>query len=258
MVAERGQQLAAAVEMAPMVGDRGPAPSWRARAASTSSALVAARRCAPTIGCGPRRPAVRSSRARRGAIVRASEASARRPSASSRSRVRASRASSSRGCSRELQRARRMPCARVLASRARPRRRSTASKRCRGRASRSARRGSPRTAARRCARMPSSARRAAMPSRSPSLPVCSTQLGILGHRPFGGLGGRGGARIGGEIDERPVGLVADGGDERDGAGGGGAHHHLLVEAPQVLQAAAAAGDDQHVGPRDAAARRQAH
>ena len=93
-----------------------------------------------------------------------------------------------------------------------------------------------------------------MPRRRASLPVCSTSSRILRHGPFGGLGRRRRARVGGQVDQRPVRLVADGGDERDGAGRGRAHHHLLVEAPQVFQAAAAARDDQHVGPRDAPAR----
>ena len=53
-----------------------------------------------------------------------------------------------------------------------------------------------------------------------------------------------------------VGLVADRRDERDRALGRGAHHDLLVEAPKILDGAAAAGDDQHVGPRNRAARLQ--
>jgi hypothetical protein len=52
------------------------------------------------------------------------------------------------------------------------------------------------------------------------------------------------------VDERPVGLVADGRDEGNRALGGGAHHRLVVEAPQILDRAAAAGHDEHVGARD--------
>ncbi len=62
--------------------------------------------------------------------------------------------------------------------------------------------------------------------------------------------GVGRAMVGGEVDERRVGLVADAGDHRDAARGDGAHHDLLVEAPEVLDGAAAAGDDQQIGARN--------
>ena len=221
-----------------------PRAARRARRAARGSA-PRDRRCV----CGDSRPATRSSRARRGPVLRASDAVARRPSASSRSRARCQARLQQARLQARAQRARRMPCARVLASSARPRRCSTASKRWRGSASRSSRRGRPRAAARRCARMPSSARRAAIARRRPSLPVCSISSRVLRHGPFGGLGRRRRARVGGEVDQRPVGLVADRGDQRDGALGRRAHHDLLVEAPQVLEAAAAARHDQHVGPR---------
>ena len=80
------------------------------------------------------------------------------------------------------------------------------------------------------------------------------QVGPRRHRQFGRRGGGGRAAVGGEIDQRGVGLVADRGDQRDAAGGGGADDDLLVERHQVFQAAAAAGDDQHVRPRHRARR----
>lgn len=74
------------------------------------------------------------------------------------------------------------------------------------------------------------------------------------HGTLGGGGGRRRAFVGGVVDQGPVGLVADGGNERDVAGGGRAHHVLVVEAPQVLEAAAAPGDDDQVRPRDRSTR----
>jgi hypothetical protein len=79
------------------------------------------------------------------------------------------------------------------------------------------------------------------------------QLAMLGHGPFGGLGRRGRAGIGDEIDQRPVGFMADGRDNGDRALGAGADDDLLVEAPEVFQAAAAARHDQHVRTSDEAA-----
>ena len=79
------------------------------------------------------------------------------------------------------------------------------------------------------------------------------QLGPDRHRHLGGRGRRRRAHVGGEVDQRRVGLVADRRDERDRALGRGAHHHLLVERPQILDRAAAARDDQQVGPRHRAA-----
>ena len=79
------------------------------------------------------------------------------------------------------------------------------------------------------------------------------EIGAHRHRHLGG-GGRGrGAAVGGVVDERRVGLVADGGDERDGAGGGGAHHRFVGEGQQVLDRTAAARDDEDVRARDRAA-----
>jgi hypothetical protein len=79
--------------------------------------------------------------------------------------------------------------------------------------------------------------------RSPEAP----KLGEHRNRNFGG-GRRGrSAAVGGMVDQRGVGLVADSGDQRDRAFGGGADHLLLVERPQILDRAAAASDDQKVG-----------
>ena len=75
------------------------------------------------------------------------------------------------------------------------------------------------------------------------------ELGAHRHGGLGRRGGRGRAEVGGVIDERGVGLVADAGDDRDAARGDRAHDDLLVEAPQILDRAAAARDDQQVGAR---------
>ena len=94
-------------------------------------------------------------------------------------------------------------------------------------------------------------------TRKPEARHLDVQIGAHRHGPLGGRGRRRRAGIGDEVDEGPVGLVADRGDERDGARGDGAGDDLLVEAPEVLEAAAAAGDDHQVGPRHAGRRRSA-
>jgi hypothetical protein len=66
---------------------------------------------------------------------------------------------------------------------------------------------------------------------------------------LGGGGRRRRAEIGDEIDDGPVGLVADRGDERDGACRSGAGDALVVEAPEIFEAAAAASDDDEIGAR---------
>ena len=71
-----------------------------------------------------------------------------------------------------------------------------------------------------------------------------------------GRGRRGRAAVGGEIDQRRVGLVPDAGDQRDRRCRRRADHDLLVEGPEVLEGAAAAGDDDHVRPRHRPAARQ--
>ena len=83
------------------------------------------------------------------------------------------------------------------------------------------------------------------------------ELGANGRREFGRRGRRRRAQIRRVVDQRPVGLVADRGDQRDRAARGGAHHALVVEAHEVLERAAAARDDQHVRPRRRAVRRAA-
>ncbi len=80
------------------------------------------------------------------------------------------------------------------------------------------------------------------------------QLGADGHGEFGGGGGRGRAHIGGEVDQRGVGLMADGGDQRNLALERGTDDALFVEGHQVFDGAAPAGDDEKVGARQAMAR----
>ena len=79
------------------------------------------------------------------------------------------------------------------------------------------------------------------------------QLGPDGRRELGRRGRGRGAQVGDMVDQRPVGFVADRGDERDRATRRGAHDDFLVEAPQVLERAAPARHDQHVRPRREAA-----
>ena len=76
--------------------------------------------------------------------------------------------------------------------------------------------------------------------------VLGDQVAVHRHRPLRRLGRGRRAGIGDEVDQGPVGLVADRRDQRNGAVAGGADHDLLVEAPQVFEAAAAARDDQNV------------
>ena len=79
------------------------------------------------------------------------------------------------------------------------------------------------------------------------------QVGAHRHRHLGRRARRRCAQIGGEVDQRGVGLVPHRRDQRDLRRGGGAHHLLLVEGPEILQAAAATGDDEDIGPGHAAA-----
>ncbi len=71
-------------------------------------------------------------------------------------------------------------------------------------------------------------------------------LGEIGEDDLRGLARRRGAKVGGEVGDRGVGLVADAAHHRHRAGGDGAGDGLVVEGPEVLDAATAAGDDQHV------------
>ena len=82
------------------------------------------------------------------------------------------------------------------------------------------------------------------------------QFGAHRHRHFGGRRRRRRAPVGGKIDQRDVGLVADRGNQRDHAGGRRAHHDLLVERPQVLERTAAARDDDQIRARQRPAFRQ--
>ena len=92
----------------------------------------------------------------------------------------------------------------------------------------------------------------------PAAEIGEARQQLVAHRrrQLGGGGRRRRAQIGGVVDQRPIGLVADGGNERDVALRRGPHHDLLVEAPQVFERSAAARDDEHVGSRDRAAGRQ--
>jgi len=74
------------------------------------------------------------------------------------------------------------------------------------------------------------------------------------HRHFRGRRRGGRAPVGGEIDQRCIGLVADGRDQRDLGTRCGAHHNLFVEPPQILDRPAAARDDDEVGPGQRTAR----
>ena len=74
-------------------------------------------------------------------------------------------------------------------------------------------------------------------------------LAYVGHDALGRVGGRGRAQVGRQVDERPVVLVADRGDDRRGARGCGAYDRLVGEADQILECAAAARDDDHVDLR---------
>ncbi len=73
------------------------------------------------------------------------------------------------------------------------------------------------------------------------------QIGPDRHRHFCGTRRCRCAHVGGKIDQGPVGLVADRGNDRDPRRGNGADNRFIVEAPKVFKAAAAACDDQHVG-----------
>ena len=143
-----------------------------------------------------------------------------------------------------------------------PRARARRARRASAAAARRARRGAAPSARRspaarasgrrsaRSARGARSARRArhccARCRSSPSCASSSARTGTAISAAAVGVGARRSAAI---VDQRRVGLVADGGDQRDRRFGGGAHHLLLVERPQILDRAAAARDDQQVGPR---------
>ena len=73
----------------------------------------------------------------------------------------------------------------------------------------------------------------------------------VGHDHLRGLRRRRRARVGGEVDERHVDVVAHGAHDRDAARGDGAHDGLLVERAEVVRGAAAAPEDDDVHVADA-------
>ena len=82
--------------------------------------------------------------------------------------------------------------------------------------------------------------------------MAATEIGHIGHQLAAhrhahfrrACGGRS-PQVGGMVDQRPVGLVAHGRNQRDHAARRRAHDRLLVEAPQVFQGAAAPRHDDH-------------
>ncbi len=56
----------------------------------------------------------------------------------------------------------------------------------------------------------------------------------------------GGAQVGDEIADGEIGLMANGGDDRDAAGGDGARQGLIVEGGKVFDAASAARNDNDI------------
>ena len=84
---------------------------------------------------------------------------------------------------------------------------------------------------------------------SRSRPSPSLQLGEVRNDETGRGGGRRRANVGGEVAQRRVLLVADGRDDRHGAGGERADDGLVAEGQQVLEAAAAARHDDDVDQR---------
>ena len=69
---------------------------------------------------------------------------------------------------------------------------------------------------------------------------------LRGGDEFGGGGRRGGAQVGDEVRDGEVGLVADGGDDRQRGGGNGAGERLVVESGEVFQRASAARDEDEI------------
>src|SRR4051794_24481256 len=72
------------------------------------------------------------------------------------------------------------------------------------------------------------------------------ELVQVGHDEARGHARRRGTRVGREVAERRVLLVADGRHDRHGAGGDRPHQPLVAEGKEILEAAAAPGDDDHV------------
>ena len=114
--------------------------------------------------------------------------------------------------------------------------------------------GSARESARRSARRRWAKRTDRAAAASVEVGERGEEVGAHRHGELGRRGRRRRAQVRRVIEQCPVGLVADGGDDRDRATGGGAHHRLVVEAHEVFERAAAAGDDQHVRPRRSSVR----
>ena len=79
------------------------------------------------------------------------------------------------------------------------------------------------------------------------------EVGAHRHGDLGRARRRRRAAVARMVDQRPVGLVADRRDQRNGGSCRRAHHRLVVETPEIFEAAAAARDDEEVRPRDGAA-----
>ena len=65
-----------------------------------------------------------------------------------------------------------------------------------------------------------------------------------------GIGRRGRAHVGDEVEQRGVDIVTDRGHHRGGCGGHGAKQGLVAERQQLLDGAAATGDDDDVDSRE--------
>jgi len=76
------------------------------------------------------------------------------------------------------------------------------------------------------------------------------QFGAHRHRHFRRRGRGRRAAVGGEVDQRGVGLMPHRRNQRDRRFGGGAHHNLLIERPQILDRTATTRDDDQIGSRD--------
>ena len=76
----------------------------------------------------------------------------------------------------------------------------------------------------------------------------TNQFGTHRDRHFSGSGWGWGPPVRGKIDQRGIGFMADGRDQRNGAGSSSAHHLFFIESPKILNRATAASDNQNVGP----------
>ena len=71
----------------------------------------------------------------------------------------------------------------------------------------------------------------------------------VGHDLLRRVGRRRGPQVRRQVDQRPVVLMPDGGDDRRLASRRGAHHRLVRESDEVLERAAASRHDDHVDVR---------